>query len=221
VQTTGSGTPPTFANYTTTAGDPTLKPTMSNNFDLSVEWYPRAGTSLHAGVFYKRITDSVVYGAAQRPVTVSFTDGTTEQGLATTNDARTATQAATVKGVEVGGRVFLDRLPGWLSGIGVEANYTFLDSKNPGDLYYDIDGVAHNDVPLQGLSKHNANVAFLYEHNPSRCASPIAGVRSICSRPMPMARTRATPSTPRRVWATPLPPTCRSMAPITARWTVA
>jgi outer membrane receptor protein involved in Fe transport len=66
VQTTGSGTPPTFANYTTTAGDPTLKPTMSNNFDLSVEWYPRAGTSLHAGVFYKRITDSVVYGAAQR-----------------------------------------------------------------------------------------------------------------------------------------------------------
>jgi TonB-dependent receptor len=166
VQTTGSGTPPTFANYTTTAGDPTLKPTMSNNFDLSVEWYPRAGTSLHAGVFYKRITDSVVYGAAQRPVTVSFTDGTTEQGLATTNDARTATQAATVKGVEVGGRVFLDRLPGWLSGIGIEANYTFLDSKNPGDLYYDIDGVAHNDVPLQGLSKHNANVAFLYEHNP-------------------------------------------------------
>jgi hypothetical protein len=28
--------------------------------------------------------------------------------------------------------VFLDRLPGWLSGIGVEANYTYLDSKNPG-----------------------------------------------------------------------------------------
>jgi TonB-dependent receptor len=166
VQTTGSGTPPTFANYTTTAGDPTLKPTMSNNFDLSVEWYPHAGTSLHAGAFYKRITDSVVYGAAQRNVTVAFTDGTTEQGVATTNDARTSTQAATVKGIEVGGRVFLDRLPGWLSGIGVEANYTYLDSKNPGDLYYDINGVAHNDVPLQGLSKHNANVAFLYEHNP-------------------------------------------------------
>jgi outer membrane receptor protein involved in Fe transport len=68
--------------------------------------------------------------------------------------------------MEVGGRVFLDRLPGWLSGIGVEANYTYLDSKIPGDLYYDINGVAHNDVPLQGLSKHNANVAFLYEHNP-------------------------------------------------------
>jgi TonB-dependent receptor len=166
VQTTGSGTPPTFANYTTTAGDPTLKPTMSNNFDLSVEWYPHAGTSLHAGAFYKRITDSVVYGAAQRNVTVAFTDGTTEQGVATTNDARTSSQAATVKGIEVGGRVFLDRLPGWLSGIGVEANYTYLDSKNPGDLYYDINGVAHNDVPLQGLSKHNANVAFLYEHNP-------------------------------------------------------
>lgn len=166
VQTTGNGTPPDFANYTTTTGDPTLKPTMSNNFDLSVEWYPSAGTSLHLAGFYKRITDSVVFGSTQRTVTVTFADGTTEQALATTNDARTADKAATVKGFEVGGRLFLDQLPGWLSGIGVEANYTFLDSKNPGDLYYDIDGVAHNDVPLQGLSKHNVNLAFLYEHNP-------------------------------------------------------
>ncbi|MYL99412.1 TonB-dependent receptor [Novosphingobium sp. FGD1] len=166
VQTTGNGTPPDFANYTTTTGDPTLKPTMSNNFDLSVEWYPSAGTSLHLAGFYKRITDSVVFGSTQRTVTVTFADGTTEQALATTNDARTADKAATVKGFEVGGRLFLDQLPGWLSGIGFEANYTFLDSKNPGDLYYDIDGVAHNDVPLQGLSKHNVNLAFLYEHNP-------------------------------------------------------
>lgn len=166
VQTTGNGTPPNFANYTTSTGDPTLKPTMSNNFDLSAEWYPSPGTSLHIAGFYKRIKDSVVYSSFQRSFTVQFTDGTSEQALATTNDARTSDKTATVKGFEVGGRLFLDQLPGWLSGIGLEANYTFLDSKNPGDLYYDIDGVAHNDVPLQGLSKHNVNLAFLYEHNP-------------------------------------------------------
>ncbi|WP_395335026.1 TonB-dependent receptor [Novosphingobium sp. BL-8H] len=162
----GNGAPDTFANYTTTSGDPTLKPTMSNNFDLSVEWYPKPGTTLHVAGFYKRIKDLVVFGAAQREITVQFADGTSEQGLATTNDAHTSDQTATVKGVELGGRTFFDQLPGWLAGIGVEANYTFIDSKNPGDLYFDIDGVKRNDVPLKGLSKHNLNAAFLYEKDP-------------------------------------------------------
>lgn len=162
----GNGAPNTFANYTTTSGDPTLKPTMSNNFDLSVEWYPKAGTTLHVAGFYKRIKDLVVFGAAQREITVQFADGTSEQALATTNDAHTSDETATVKGVEIGGRTFFDQLPGWLAGIGLEANYTFIDSKNPGDLYFDIDGVQRNDVPLKGLSKHNLNAAFLYEKDP-------------------------------------------------------
>ncbi|WP_395398036.1 TonB-dependent receptor [Novosphingobium sp. BL-8A] len=162
----GNGVPNTFANYTTTSGDPTLKPTMSNNFDLSVEWYPKPGTTLHVAGFYKSIKDLVVFGAAQRNITVQFADGTSEQALATTNDAHTSDETATVKGVEIGGRTFFDQLPGWLAGIGVEANYTFIDSKNPGDLYFDIDGVKRNDVPLKGLSKHNLNAAFLYEKDP-------------------------------------------------------
>ncbi|MGO4170087.1 TonB-dependent receptor [Novosphingobium sp. PhB57] len=162
----GNGAPDTFANYTTTSGDPTLKPTMSNNFDLSLEWYPKPGTTLHVAGFYKRIKDLVVFGAAQRQVTVQFADGTSEQALATTNDAHTSDETATVKGIELGGRTFLDQLPGWLAGIGVEANYTFIDSKNPGDLYFDIDGVQRNNVPLKGLSKHNLNAAFLYEKDP-------------------------------------------------------
>ena len=155
-----------FTGYTTQSGDPTLKPTMSNNFDLSVEWYPKPGTTLHIAGFYKRITDLVVFGGAQREITVYFTDGTSEQALATTTDAHTSDKAATVKGLELGARTFFDQLPGWLAGIGVEANYTFIDSKNPGDLYFDIDGVQHNNVPLKGLSKHNLNAAFLYEKDP-------------------------------------------------------
>jgi TonB-dependent receptor len=165
-RTDGVTGPNIFNNYTVDAGDPTLKPTMSNNFDVSVEWYPKPGTTFHIAGFYKRITDSVVYGGAPKEFTVTFTDGTTETGLATTNTARTSDKAATVKGIELGARTFLDQLPGWLAGIGVEANYTFIDSKNPGDLYFDIDGVERNDVPLRGLSKHNLNAAFLYEKDP-------------------------------------------------------
>ncbi|PZQ56520.1 MAG: hypothetical protein DI555_03950 [Novosphingobium pentaromativorans] len=165
-RTDGTTGPNIFNNYTIDAGDPTLKPTMSNNFDLSLEWYPKPGTTLHIAGFYKRITDLVVYGGAPKEFTVTFADGTTETGLGTANTARTSDKAATVKGIELGARTFLDQLPGWLAGIGVEANYTFIDSKNPGDLYFDIDGVQRNDVPLKGLSKHNVNAAFLYEKDP-------------------------------------------------------
>nr|WP_166180347.1 TonB-dependent receptor [Altererythrobacter segetis] len=157
--------PPIFVNYTTSSGDPTLKPAMSNNFDLSAEWYPRQGTTVHVAAFYKRVTNLPIYALTRNPVTVYFADGTTSEELATTTDVANAAKPATVKGIEVGGRTFFDMLPGVLSGFGVEANYTFIDSKNPGDLYKDIDGVSHNDAPLQGLSKHNFNVTLLYEKN--------------------------------------------------------
>ena len=158
--------PPIFTNYTTNAGNPRLKPTISSNFDLSFEWYPKPGSTLHLAAFYKRISNLPIYSQTQQPVTVHFAGGTTEDALASATNVRNAAEAATVKGVEVGGRWFFDKLPGMLSGIGVEANYTFIDSKNPGDLYYDIFGTAHSDATLQGLSRNNFNVTFLYEHNP-------------------------------------------------------
>ncbi|WP_206518545.1 TonB-dependent receptor [Stakelama tenebrarum] len=161
-----AGDPGIFNRFTTTQGAPDLEPTMSNNFDLSFEWYPRPGTTFHIAGFYKRLTNLPIYAIQQRPVTIYYNDGTTEDTMATSNAVRNSEEAATVKGVEVGGRVFLDSLPGWLNGIGLEANYTFIDSANPGDIYRDILGNVQDDAPLQGLSRHNFNVAFLYEHDP-------------------------------------------------------
>ncbi|MCI4589494.1 TonB-dependent receptor [Sphingobium sp. BYY-5] len=157
--------PNLFTNFTASTGNPLLKPTMSNNFDLSFEYYPKAGTSFHFAPFYKRITNLPIYSLTQRQVTVVFTDGRSENVNAAASDYVNSTRAATVKGFEIGGRMFLDMLPGWLSGFGFEGNYTFLDSKNPGDIYRDINGVVRNDVPLVGLSKHNFNATLLYERN--------------------------------------------------------
>lgn len=155
-----------FTNYTTTSGDPALRPTISNNFDLSFEYYGSAGKSFHIAPFYKRLTNMPIFSLIDRPITVTFADGTTEQGVAATSDFRNSKKAATILGVEVGGRFFFDMLPGWLSGLGVEANYTFIHSKNPGDFYRDIDGNIGSDVPVVGLSKHNANATLLYEKDP-------------------------------------------------------
>jgi TonB-dependent receptor len=155
--------PPLFNGFTTDSGNPGLKPTMSRNLDLSVEWYPRQGTTAHLALFHKRITDLPIYTATLQPVTVYFADGTVEETFAADNDIANSDVPATVKGLEVGGRTFLDMLPGLLKGFGLEANYTFIDSKNPGDLYRDINGVIRNDAPLVGLSKHNFNATLLYE----------------------------------------------------------
>lgn len=160
-----SGQPGIFTNFTASTGNPFLKPAMSNNVDVSLEWYAKPGTMFYLNGFYKRITDLPIYSLTQRDVTIRYPDGSTELASAAASDVVTATEAATVKGVEVGGRAFLDMLPGALAGFGIEANYTYIDSKNPGDLYRDIFGTIRNDAPLQGLSKHNYNVTLLYERS--------------------------------------------------------
>jgi len=162
----GPQLPPLFVRFTTNSGNPTLIPTMSNNLDLSFEWYPRPGTTFHAAAFYKHIENLPIYAITEQPVTVFYADGTSSEETAATTDAANAVDPAKVRGIEIGGRVFFDMLPGILGGLGVEANYTFIDSENPGDLYRDIDGVIHNDAPVQGLSRHNYNVTLLYERDP-------------------------------------------------------
>lgn len=161
-----AGQPGIFTNYTLESGDPTLKPTTAHNFDLSLEYYGPRGANFHIAPFYKRLLDTAIFALTQQRVTPVFTDGTTVDALAAATIYSNSDEAAEIKGVEVGGRYFFDMLPGWLAGIGVEANYTFIDSKNPGDVYRDINGGIHNDAPLVGLSKHNVNATFLYEKDP-------------------------------------------------------
>jgi len=155
--------PGLLTNFTAETGNPLLKPTLSNNFDLSFEYYPRPGTSFHLAPFYKRLTNLPIFSITERQVTVVFTNGRTETVNASATDYVNSSKAATVKGFEIGGRIFFDMLPGWLDGFGFEGNYTFIDSKNPGDLYRDILGTVRDDAPLVGLSKHNFNATLLYE----------------------------------------------------------
>jgi iron complex outermembrane receptor protein len=159
------GQPGIFTNFTASTGNPFLKPAMSDNVDLALEWYAKPGTMFYLNGFYKHIKDLPIYALTQRQITVYYLNGTTETANASASDVASAVAPATVKGFEVGGRAFLDMLPGILGGFGIEANYTFIDSQNPGDLYRDIFGTIRNDAPLQGLSKHNYNLALLFERS--------------------------------------------------------
>lgn len=164
----GNDLPPLFQRFTTDSGNPFLKPVISHNSDVSLEWYPDRSLTAHFSVFHKSIDNWIAYGAVRQPIQVLYvapTPGVVAE-VAEASNYFNATESATVKGVEFGGRIFFDELPAPWDGLGIEANYTYIDSENPGDTYFDIDGVEHDDAPVQGLSKNNYNVTAMYERGP-------------------------------------------------------
>ncbi|MFL6604670.1 MAG: TonB-dependent receptor [Steroidobacteraceae bacterium] len=149
--------------FTSSSGNPGLRPTISHNTDLSFEWYPSKSTSAHVSAFYKKLNDKIIYGNVLKPVPFIAADGTIVTESAQVRDDFNAAQSATIKGAEVGARTFFDKLPSPFNGLGVEFNYTHINSNNPGDQYIDISGVEHHDVPIVGLSNNSYNVSFMYE----------------------------------------------------------
>ncbi len=151
-----------------TVGNPFLKPTQSKNVDASVEWYFAPVGSLTVALFYKQLTD-VAYNSTAR---VPFTNnGATFDVLVTTPG--NSDKKATVKGFEVGYQQFYDFLPKPLDGLGINANFSYIDSKgvpqstlsatDPDVAAGRIATVDTSKLPLQGLSKYNANFALIYE----------------------------------------------------------
>jgi TonB-dependent receptor len=143
-------------------GNPLLMPAISKNSDLSVEWYS-GGTTAHLSLFHKEIRDALVYTSNLKDVELFLNDGSTTTVQATRNEVKNSTALSSIKGAEVGGRIFFDKLPAPWNGFGVEANYTYVDSESPGEIYYDIDGQPHSDAPVRGLSENNYNVQLMFE----------------------------------------------------------
>jgi len=129
------------------AGNPDLKATYSQNFDLSVEHYLRPLGLLSAAVFYKRLDDPIF--VAQTEV-----EGGTFDGLRLTQPANGA--SGRIYGAELSWQQTFDFLPGAWDGLGVYANYTFADSS--AELPF---GIGRTDLP--GTSRHNYNAAVFYE----------------------------------------------------------
>jgi iron complex outermembrane receptor protein len=142
--------------HDTSGGNPNLKPMESWNFDLSLEWYFSHTGSLSAAGFYKDIKNYIQTGINQRQI--SFNDGTAPVTYFTTTYDNVAT--AKVKGFELAYQQFYDFLPGPLSGLGMQANFTYVDSTAPGPA---TQGGPITTVPLEQLSRYSYNLVGIYE----------------------------------------------------------
>ncbi|MDB5704016.1 MAG: TonB-dependent receptor [Sphingomonas bacterium] len=160
---TGTGVNGRVTAFTGTAGNPNLRPTRSNQFDLSLEWYFSKSNSLTFAAFYKDISDYIFAGVAQQTYT--------SNGQTITFDVTRQTNGdhGKIKGFEVAYTQFFDMLPGPLAGLGFQGNFTYVDStggRNTAVNVFDTNQTANAvraNLPLEGLSKYSYNVAGIYE----------------------------------------------------------
>lgn len=138
--------------YTATGGNPDLAPFRATQYDASLEWYFREDSALTVGVFYKDIGSFLSTRTQYETV-----PGEAQQFLVT---RKVNGQGGSLKGVEVLLQLPLDFLPGPFDGLGVLTNYSYIDSETP------FKNVRTGELlPLEGLSKHNANLVAYYEKN--------------------------------------------------------
>jgi len=158
----------TQGNLTATAGKPDLLPATAWQFDLTAEWYFARVGSLTFNLFYKDIENFFF----QSVRTESFTNGSGETRDVTIRGPANYDGHGKIKGLEVAYQQTYDFLPGLLSGLGVSANYTYIDSSGLPNTFLNGGNNANNstvppgNLPLEQLSKHNANVAVFYERGP-------------------------------------------------------
>ncbi|RZJ08186.1 MAG: TonB-dependent receptor [Rubrivivax sp.] len=165
------------------SGNPLLKPIKSTQMDLTAEWYFSKNGSLTLAMFNKQLTDIIVKQSATVPLRDAAGNPLNFTVTSPVNGAK-----GHARGFEIAFQRYLDMLPGWASGIGIQANYTYVDSKttpynavtspfcagtstNADNLNLNIngcdtDGRTFGNLPLQNLSKNAYNLALLYDYGP-------------------------------------------------------
>ncbi len=140
-------------------GNPELQPTLSKNYDLSLEWYFAPGSSLYGALFKRDIEGLVINGSK---VVRRVGDDDVERDYIL--NAPVNASDGELKGLEVGFLYIPEDLPEYLDGIGMQASYTELDSEQT-TIDFNEDGsvAAVVDSKMAGVSDSSYSVVGFYE----------------------------------------------------------
>jgi TonB-dependent receptor len=143
---------PNASPKSVSTGNPNLKPTKANNYDVLVEHYFQPLGILQAGFFYKQLSDPIY------PTAVTIQSGP-QTGYLLTQSINGP--SAHITGFEAAWEQRLSHLPGLLSGFGVSANYSYTTSqvKFPAGF-----SNGRTDQPtFQRQAPNNWNAGFTYD----------------------------------------------------------
>lgn len=151
---------------TVTTGNPKLDPFRAKTLDLGLEWYFNEGALLSAGLFYKDIDSYVQTSRETRPYNTS---GLPESLIAGTGASATDeftfqqplnTPGGDLKGYELSYQQPFSFLPGLWQNLGVQLNYTHVES----DIQYlSSSGAPSAKGPMVGLSENAWNATLYYD----------------------------------------------------------
>ena len=154
---------------TTRSGNPLLEPYKVNQFDLSLEYYQENGNSYSIAYFYKDITDFISTQSNQAPysgdavIDQNVLDRVSGGVLPETTTNKQNRNGGTVNGIELSVLHYFDYLPGFLSGFGVQANYTYADSEDDGAEPFNQPGITDPGNALEGFAKNSYNLIAFYD----------------------------------------------------------
>jgi len=130
-------------------GNPNLSPIRSTNYDVSLEDYLSKDSVVYVAGFYKDVTGFIA----------SITQPETFDGVTYAISTSANLNPATIKGAEAGYHQFFTFLPQPFDGLGLQANYTIVESSTPSTIQ------GYN-IPLTNLSRTSYNVVLMYEKGP-------------------------------------------------------
>lgn len=143
----------------TADNNPYLEPMEAKQYDLTAEWYfDDDGGMLYAALFKKDVRDFF---------RTAFTTFESYEGYpSVSSETMVNTGEADIEGFEIGGTIFFESLPEPFDGLGLQANYTRIDSDTevPQESQpVDTDGTEYGNLPLEGLSEDTYNLIVMYE----------------------------------------------------------
>jgi TonB-dependent receptor len=140
-------------NATVSVGNPALKPTLGQNFDATLEYYPGDGQIAAFGLFYKQFRDYILLSQQYVPgYNYPGLTGTITQVQSFSNGP------AHAEGIEGQYQQQLKFLPAPFDGFGYSANFTLVDSR--AQIHPGVYGL------LPSTSKVTWNAAVFYERSP-------------------------------------------------------
>lgn len=161
----------TWGGLRAETGNGYLKPIRSTQFDLSGEWYFSKVGQLSLSLFHKELSDVWTNGFYTAEVENNGVTVPVSVAAPINSD-----QKGKMKGAELAYQQFFDMLPGFWSGFGIGANYTYIESQGVEQSVLDPNGtggVANQTprvntrfLPLVNLSRDNINFQLMYAKGP-------------------------------------------------------
>ncbi len=145
-------------NFQASSGNPDLKPFLSDNLDLALEWYYQEGGYFNLGLFRKDLDNFLVNTVEKRVFPIADSDDLFDTDPTFEVSLQNNLESSSVDGMEIGFQHTFGYLPGAWSGFGFTANATLVDS----NAELDVNDLTQT-FALEGLGD-SYNLVGFYEY---------------------------------------------------------